>query len=266
MKGHKDTYRKLSEIINDALDDVQGGMHWQYRFTRWGMKYAEEIHFDFAKDLRVVEVNFKPWKAIELPADCVNWVLVGIQNGEDVMVYTKDDKIAQMFQKDTTTGQLLPNAQPNYGVDGMQPFEGDFLWPFVNMTPLGEDPGRMFGLRYKYNGLGYFTENVNKDVNELQFSGPDIDTNQKVYLMYISSLWNAEAEALIHPFHAEYIVAGIHREYYRHKPSTTGIEKEQAEAEFTRQYYKVIDKTWDLTVDDVYEFLKARYQLTPRIP
>lgn len=266
MKGHVDIYRKLSEIVNDALDDVQAGMHWQYRFTRWAMKYAEEIHFDHAKDVRTVEVNFKPWKAIELPQDCVDWVLVGIQNGEDIMTFTKDERIAMLFQKDSN-GQLMPNNPPTYETDGGAiPFEGDYMWPWINLTHLGEDPGRMFGLRVKSNGFGYFTENRNKDISELQFSGSDIDTTQKVYLMYISNLFSPTEETLIHPYHAEYIVAGIHREFYRHKPNVTGIEKQQAEAEFDRQYLKVLDRSWDLRVEDIYEYLKARYQMTPRIP
>ncbi len=265
MKGNQKTYRKLSEIVNDALDDVAAGMHWQYRFTRWGMKYAEELHFDTLRDIRTVLVNFKPWKAIELPDDCVDWCFVGIQNGEDIMTYINDPHTALEFAKDEAN-ELLPNQVPTYfGDHSMNPGNGDYMYPYMNLTPTGEDPGKLFGLRVKYNGLGYFTENSNKDINELQFKGPDIDVTQQVYLTYISNIWDPKEETLIHPMLAEYIVAGILKEYYKHKPGL-GFQVSEANAEFDRQYWKVIDRNWDLRVEDVYEYFKYRYQLTPRIP
>lgn len=270
MKGNLKTYRKLSEIVNDALDDVGAGMHWQFRMMRWGMKYAQELHMQHLRDVRTVKVNFKPWKAIELPDDCVDWVMVGIQNGEDIMTYVNDPHTAVEFDKDETTGEFLPNLPPTYFSDATnQPQSGDYMFPFMNLTPAGEDPGKLFGLRVKYNGLGYFTENPNKDVNELQFKGPDIDTTQQVYLMYISEIWDPQAETLIHPAHAEYIVAGATVEYEKARLSAGNgnvASCELADKEFTRQYWAVIDSKWDLRVEDIYEYFKSGYQLTPRIP
>lgn len=272
MTGNKLTWRPLMEIINDALTDCQGGMHRQFQFLRWGQKYAEELSFDFSRDIRTVKLNFKPWKSIELPVDCIDWVLVGIQDGEDVKTFVKDDYIPLIFQQDATkNNQFLPNQPPSYSSDLTQlPTQADYMFPYLNLTSLGEDPGKLFGLVVKDNGLGYFTENRNKDVSELQFSGRDIDLTKPVYLMYVSNIWDPKKETLIHPYQAEYIVAGTLKEYEKSRLSAgngNGLAFKAASDEFDRQTLKIIDRRWDLRVEDIYEHLfKRGYQMTPKIP
>ena len=155
MKGHRQTYRPLIEIVNDSLTDVGESMHQQFRFLRWGMKYAEQQHFDYNLDVRTVEVNLKPWKAIELPEDCVSWIAFGIKNGSDVMTFVNDRKMAMIY--DEVDGEKQPNANPTYSPDLSSVPLSDLQFPFLNY--LGGNKGQIFGLRAKDNGLGYFNEN-----------------------------------------------------------------------------------------------------------
>jgi hypothetical protein len=267
MKGNTKTYRKLIEIVNDALSDYQLGQQHQFQFLRWGMKYAEELHFDHLRDIRTVRLNMQPWKAVELPSDCVDWVAVGLQYGSDIAVFANEKNIALEFDLDPTTNQQLPNSEPSYLLDeSRMPEVSDAVFPFLNLSALGEDAGNKFGLMVKDNGLGYVTENTNKDVNELQFKGSNIKTDSQVYLMYISNLWDPSEETLIHPEMAEYIVAGISKEYVQRKATISGIEKQMTKDEFDRQYLKVLDRTWELTVADVIEYVKQSYRMTPKIP
>lgn len=267
MKGHRNTYRTLTEIVNDALSDNELGQHQQFRFMRWGMKYAEEVHFDHLRDIRTVRLNMQPWKAVELPKDCVDWVAVGLQYGSDIAMFTNDKNIALEFDLDTTNGQQLPNSEPNYNLEQSQVLEdGSAFIPFLNISSLGEDTGRLFGLQVKDNSLGYFTENTNKDVSELQFKGNLINTANHVYLMYISNIWDPEEETLIHPMMAEYIVAGINKEYTSRKTNLSSFEKDAAADEFTRQFYRLQDNKWELSVADVLEYFKVGYRMGPKIP
>jgi len=271
MRGSKLTYRPLMEIVNDALNDVGETMHRQFQFLRWAEKYAEEIHFDFNKDIRTIRVNWKPWLAIQLPDDAIDWISVGIENGSDVMTFVKDDNIALYFDKDpNNNNQKLPNPQPTYMQDITQlPTQADYMFPYLNLTPLGEDPGKLYGLVVKDNGLGYFTENRNKDVSELQFAGTFLNINlqKPVYLMYLSNIWDPKKETLIHPFQAEYIVAGILKEYYHHSKTASVSQKEDSKEEFRRQTLKIMDRNWDLRLEDIYQWLFYQgYQMTPKIP
>lgn len=261
MKGNIETYRPLIEIVNDALSDVGESQHKQFQFLRFAMKYAEEIHLDHAKDVRTIRVNLTPWKAITLPVDCVSWVACGIQNGNDVMTFINDKKQALVF--DEVDGVKQPNANPTYGCSLSDiPVESGFRFPFLNYA---SGSGKIFGLRVHDNGLGYVTENRNKDSNELQFRFTMSSTVGPIYLTYISNLWDPKEETLIHPIFAEYIVAGTKREYYGHRPGE-GQLLAFAEKEFDRQYNRILDHAWDLTVEDVLETIKNQWTMTPKIP
>lgn len=266
MKGNTQTYRKLSELVNDALLDNGLGMQHEFQFMRWGMKYAEELHFDHLRDIRTVRLNMQPWKAVELPSDCVDWVAVGVQYGSDIATFVNEKNIALEFDLDPDTQQQLPNAEPTYNVDESRlPELADGVFPFLNLSALGEDTGKLFGLTVKDNGLGYVTENTNKDVNELQFRGNWVKTSNPVYLMYISNLWDPQAETLINPMMAEYIVSGVNKEYTSRAKNVSGFAKQAAKEEFDRQYNRILDLKWELSVDDILEYIKSQYRMTPKI-
>lgn len=266
MKGNKATYRPLGELVEDALTDNGLGMQHRFQFFRWAQKYAEELHFDHLRDIKTVRLNMQPWKAVELPSDCVDWVAVGLQYGSDIAVFVNDHKIALEFDLGNTN-QQLPNADPTYLLDeSRMPEVSDSIFPFLNLSALGEDAGKIFGLVVKDNGLGYVTENTNKDVNELQFKGSYIDTTNQVYLQYVSNLWDPKEETLIHPIMAEYIVSGINKEYSARAKNMTGFDKQMAVEEFNRQYLRVLDHSWQYTVDDILEYFKSQYRMGPKIP
>lgn len=265
MKGNKETYRCLIEVVNDALSDVGESQHKQYQFLRWGMKYCEEQYVDFNPDIRTINVNLKPWKAIELPSDCLEWCAFGIQNGNDVMTFVNDRKMALQFTENAK-GVQQPNLDPSYYPNLFAlPTMSDFSFPFLNYNYVGEDRGKIFGLRVKDNGLGYFSENKNKDSNEIQFRFSCPSTVGPIYLMYLSNLWDPKEETLIHPFFAEYIVAGIKREYYGHRPGE-GQLLDFAEKEFDRQYLKLLDRKWEFSVESILEYIKSSWTMTPKIP
>ena len=266
MKGNATQYRPLSEIVSEALLDSGEGSQWFERYLRWAIKYAEEIFDDgWVPQVKTVELSTTLWKAIQLPADCIDWVLVGIRNGHDVMTFVHDRTIATVFDKDAD-GVQEPNVEPEY-LDGYvpDPTLSDYVVPFYNLannfSVLGENPGKLSGLLVKDNGLGYFTENKNKDVSEIQFRF-NIAAGTKVYLMYITSGFSVEGETMIHPYYAEYIVQGIHRERQSKSRDKSGLA--WTEQEFTRQYYRMLDKKWEYSTEDITSYIMSGYSSTPK--
>lgn len=266
MKGNAAIYRPLSEIVSEALLDSGDGIAWMERYMRWAIKYADEIFSDgWCPNIVTVEVDITPWKAIELPADCYDWIMVGVRNGHDVMTFVHDRTIATVFDKDDD-GVKVANAEPEY-IDGYVPNPelSDTIVPFYNLTnnftSLGENTGKLFGLLVKNNGLGYFTENKNKDVSELQFKF-NVVSGTKVYLMYITTGFNVSGETMIHPDYAEYIVQGIHRERQSKSRDKSGLA--WTEQEFSRQYLRMLDKKWEYSTEDITEYIKSGYSSTPK--
>lgn len=265
-KGNTNTYRPLSELVDEALLDSGDGIAWKERYMRFAIKYAEEIFSDgWCPNVVTIELAIKPWKAIELPVDCYDWLLVGVRNGHDVMTFVHDRSIAVIHDKDAT-GTKIANAEPNY-LDGFvpDPTLSDTVVPFYNLSasisPNGEDAGRLFGLMVKDNGLGYVTQNVNKDVNELQFRF-NLAAQTKAYLMYITSGFSPDGETMIPPDYAEYIITGIHRERQSKARDKSGLA--WTEKEFNRQFYRMLDKKWTYSTDDIVEYIKSGYGTYPK--
>lgn len=265
MKGNRATYRPLSEIVQDALTDNNCGNHEYFRFLRWGIKYAEELKYDFVRELKTVELTMKDWKAIQLPDDCVSWVSVGMKSGEKVITITKSNKIA--LTHDYSNNNKVENSknQPiiDYATQGNGYYYG--IIPFLNINSYGEDTGRLFGMTEKETNMIRVTENTNGSINELQFSGGD-SISKKIQLTYISTAIDPSQETFISPLFAEYIVAGINTEYHKFKPNTSAFTIANMENELQRQYFRVLDHSWDMSVDDVMEYLRYGYSLTPRTP
>lgn len=265
MKGNAAVYRPLTEIVDEALLDNGYGIHWKERAMRFAIKYAEELFQDgWVPAFLTKEVDIKPWKAIELPEDCVDWVAVGIRNGHDVMTFVKDRTIA--LYHDKVDGAKQANSNPNYLDDFVTDMElSDSVAPFINYTsnlsPLGENPGRLFGLLVKDNGLGYVTENVNKDVSELQFKF-NVVAGTKIYLTYETSGFSPEGETMIHPYYAEYIVEGILFKIAR--ASRNKGDLQVASNELNRQYIRMLDKKWQWSTEDITEYLKSAYGTYPK--
>lgn len=263
MKGAQDTYRPLSEIVDEALLDSGDGIAWRERYMRWAIKYAEEIFQDgWCPNIVTIEVDFTPWKAVQLPAGCEDWIALGVQNGHDVMTFVNDRGIATLHTKDEN-GAKEANATPEYN-DGFvpDPTVSDTVIPFYNtINALGESVGGLFGLMVKDNGLGYVTENKNKDVSELQCRF-NLAAGTKGYLMYITSGFSPSGETMIHPYYAEYIVQGMHRERQSKAKDKSGLA--WTEEEFKRQWYRILDKKFEYSTDDITEYLKSGYSSTPK--
>lgn len=265
MKGNPAVYRTLSEIVDEALLDLGLGVHWRERCLRFGIKYAEQLFQDGYQPAFITkEVNILPYKAIELPVDCVDWISVGIRNGHDVMTFIKDRSIALVFDK--VDGLKQANLDPDYMDNFVTGLDlSDSATPFFNFTsnlsPLGENPGRLFGLLVKDNGLGYFTENINKDVAELQFKF-NVAAGTKIYLTYETSGFNQDGETMIHPYFAEYVVEGI--KYMVARASRNKGDLQVSSFELEKQYIRILDKKWEWSTEDITEYLKSAYGTYPK--
>jgi hypothetical protein len=264
MKGNIKTYSTITQCVSEALMDGQESDVKKEQYTRFALKYFHELNFKKGNDIKTVSLNMKPWKAIELPNDCIDWITIGIQCGEDIKTFVKDTyETALLHQTDENGVKVANQPCPDYYPLEDWPVWDDTQVPLFNLTSLGEDPGRLFGLMVKDNGLGYFTENRNKDSCEIQFRG-QIPSDTKIYLQYLSSGINACGETLVHPYFKEYIIAGIHVERIRHGNKSEMWRLNDAKEELTRQFWLVQDYTWEWSAEDIIEILKSGYGLYPK--
>jgi hypothetical protein len=263
MKGNIKTYKTITQCVSEALMDEQESDVKREQYTRFALKYFDEINFKKGTDIKTVPLTMKPWKAIELPADCIDWITIGIQCGEDIKTLVKDVYEVALLHELDGNGVKLPNEPcPDYFPLESWP-TSETQVPLFNLTHLGEDPGKLFGLKVHNNGLGYFTENRNKDIAEIQLRG-QIPSGTIIYLQYLSSGINPTGETLVHPYYKEWIIAGIHVERIRHGNKAEMWRLADAKEEFNRQHLLVQDYTWEWSAEDIMEILRSGYGLYPK--
>jgi hypothetical protein len=259
MKGNTSTYLSINEIVNKALLDLGESNHRKEQFVHWAIDYYRRFRMDMAREVKTVKLSMTAWKSIELPVDCVDWIMIGIPNGQQIMTFTKKSLAAR-----TDVNDQSEPSEPNY--DSMEN-PGDGI-QFFNYTEHGEDPGKLFGNLVKDNGLGYFDPNPNQHVNEIQLS-THVNAGTEIYLMYLSTLFDPQLHSVVHPYAEDMIRKGIHYENLKHgrragNRSVSGDMIYEAKRELDDEICLVAERRWDLSPETIVEAAKSGYRLTPK--
>jgi hypothetical protein len=263
-KGHKDTFKTISQIVDGVCLDLGEGSHRKEQYYHWAIKHIERWNMDQAREVKTVELKLTPWKAIELPKDCIDWIAIGIQAGNVIKTFVHNRDIALLHQKDAA-GVKMYNDNPkdsDYDIEASDVYT-EYQWPFYNFTSYGEDPGRLFGLMVKDSGLGYFTENRNQDSCEIQFK-TKIKAGTKIYVEYLSNGFCPCKETLVHPYACELIALGIHHERLKFDKSAPRSVVYEAKQEYEEEFRRVVDRMWDYSIEDIIEDIRGSYKLTPK--
>ena len=139
---------------------------------------------------------------------------------------------------------------------------------FHNLTEFGEHAGKLFGQIQKDNGLGYFNPNPTDRVNEIQLSA-NVKAGTKIVFMYLASLFNPRADAVVHPYCADMIRAGIILEHVRSKMrrgsrSISGLAYKDVKDEFDNALCDAVERMSHLTRESILETLRQSYSLAPK--
>lgn len=262
--GHKLTYATIDEIVKGVCLDLFEGAQREIQYTHWAIKYINRWHMDCAREIKTIKLKMTPWKSIELPDDCVDWVAVGIQDGNLIKTFVHNRDIAVAYDKDAN-GQKIYNedpADPINDIINCNTDQSNGVWNFMNYAPYGADPGRLFGLRMRDNGLGYFTEIRNEGSCEIQLR-TNLASTTTIYLQYLATAVTPDKETLIHPYAKEMIAKGVHLERAIHvkDKGMYGIAK----SEFDEEFNRTIDRQWDYNIEEIMEWMDEGKRMTPHI-
>lgn len=252
MKAHNSQLVSIQEIANKVLADLGESAHRKEQFVMWAIDYYKRYRMDMAREIKTVSLSMTPWKSVILPNDCVDWYLIGIRNGDELMVFTKKS----ILPRDCSMNEDEPTAADYESLD----VNGDGV-QFFNYTENGEDPGKLFGLLVKDNGLGYFAPNPNQRVNEIQLS-THVDAGTQIILMYLGTLFDPTIESVVHPYAVEMIECGIHYANLKNRRrsgnrSITRDMIKDAKDELDEAICQLAERRWDLSADDIIEAARA---------
>lgn len=260
MKGSTETYISLNEIVNEALLDLGFSSHYKEQFLSWGLRYYKKLRMDVLREVRTIQLTMTPWKSVVLPDDAVDWIMIGIKDGEMLKTFVNDPKLSPRASAADNGAPVAPTFN-NVDVSG----EG-VQW--FNCSDLGEDPGKLYGMLIKDNGLGYFTPNFHEGVNEIQLSA-QVPAGTTIYLMYLSNLFDPNRDTIIHPYAQPSINLGIHYESLKHKryAGDRRISNDMvsmAKKELDDELCLLAERRWDLSTETIVESIRAAYRLSPK--
>jgi hypothetical protein len=258
MKGNRQSYVTIEEIVDGVCLDLGEGNHRKEQYLRWAIQEAQRWKMDMAKEVKTVKLDLTDWKSIVLPSDCIDWIKIGIQDGDVIKTFVNRNDTAIYHDLDPLNVKVA-NPDP---VSLLQTDLAGYTVPFYNYSGW-QDSGKIFGQIVKENQFGYFTVNRNDNSDEIQFR-TKVDSTSKIYLEYLADGFNPNSQSLVHPYAEELVTLGIH--YRRLKFNKTESRQMVAEAkrDYQEEYYRVIDRIWDYSIEDITETLNNGYGLTAR--
>lgn len=249
----------LDSCVRSALMDIGAGMERYEQFKHWALEAYRDFHFDMAQEIKTVVLDLTAWKAVNIPPDFVDWVMIGVIVDNQIRVFTHDDRISLYRPDDNEDGitdPLTTTVAPT--IQESVPY---WFW-WSNRTSQGQDAGQLYGLTVKDNGVGYYK--FNKERREIQFS-PSVDGNQKIYLEYISDGINPNEKTTVNIYAAKLIKLYIHWMRHEFSKSSNGMEKERAKDMYNRELFKVQSRLNPLTVAEILDCARDAYRLIQSI-
>jgi hypothetical protein len=254
MKGNKQTYRTIEEIVAGVCLDLGEGDHRKEQYLRHAISEAERWKMDMSREVKTVKLVMTDWKAIELPSDCIDWIKVGIQDGDVIKAFVNKNDIAIINELDDNNVKILNDPPVSMGTV-------DVSVEFCNYSDDLGNSGKLFGQLTKDNGLGYFTVNRNEDCDEIQLR-TSVAAGTDVYLEYLADSWNPNSQTVIHPYAVELITLGIHYRRLKFGKTESPTMITIAKRDYQEEYNRVIDRMWDYSTEDIIEVMNNGYMLT----
>lgn len=243
----------LDSIVRSALMDIGESLSRYEQFKHFAIEGYRDFNFDLAAEIKTAYLPLTPWKALELPIDYVDFVMIGVNTNGDIRVFTNDDRIA-------LPDEAIIDGDPDAATEeGDLPLEttGQRVH-FYNVNSRGEDAGQLYGLLVKNNGVGYWK--MNPERREIQFS-PHVNANTTIYLEYISDGINPCEKTVVNIYAAKLIKLYIHWQRHSFAKSSTHADKREAKDNYWNEFYKVQNRIQKITAADVLEVARDGYKL-----
>jgi hypothetical protein len=250
-------YTSLNQITRSILFQKQFPLHFYAQFLKYSADAIRELSFDTLKVVNSVTltINCNGMYAT-LPADYVDYTLIGIPKGQFIQPAVQRSSITRLPNYNTT-GQIIDYGIPDNSVD-FPFFPGFFM--FQTIDDLGENVGRLYGFNTGYMSNGY---NVIKERGIIQLD--EHFPSPTVALQYIGNGQSANSATQIDPQAQACVEAFADHKWELHKIKGNGGMIQLKEREFGKQWRLLRARLGGYTVDDIRQALKRGYSQTPKI-
>lgn len=238
----------LDSIIRSALLRKGYSIHWYMQFLKYGADCLRELSFDSLQNIRSVRLELNEYNAIPLPCDYVDWIKVGVENGQVVRPYAQRDGYNRMNNYDSNGNKAL------YGtVDAINDVALPYYEELVNLNY--ESVGRQFGYKGG-NNPNSFSVLRERNGGEIQF---DITATGPIRLDYISDGLDSDAATQIHPYAQATIEAYIFWQMKENSRSYNNADRQAAQLQYDKEHRKLRARLNSFTITDFRRVLQQGY-------
>lgn len=250
----------VDEIVRSAIMDIGAGMERYETFKHWVLEGYRDFHFDMAQEIKTIKLSLTAWKAITLPDDFVDYVMIGIEVDKQIRLFTNDNRIS-LYLPDTTQ-PIDGNPDPRVGSNSLPDPTDITRFFFYNFDGRWMDRGKLFGLAVKSNGVGEFK--MNKERREIQFN-LSLDSATPIIMEYISNGITAGEKTIVNIYAAKLLKLYAHWQRLKFSKSANQAEIQRAENDYYREYRNVQSRLMPVRAEDVLEAHRDAYRLVQTI-
>jgi len=249
----------IDEIVKSYLMDIGAGMERYEQGKHWVLECYRSFNFDLDTIVKTVTLSLTAWKAVSLPSDYIDYVMIGVEFDKQIRLFTNDRRIS-LFQADN----VPPNGDPapRIGSNSLPDPSDISRFFFYNYDGRGMDTGKLFGLSVKTNGIGEFK--INSQRREIQFNLSLTSTTQ-IYLEYVSDGINPSEKICVNIYAAKLLKLYAHWMRHTFAKSSTIAEKQMAEKMYYQEYWMVQNRLFPLRAEDIMEIQRDSYKLVQSV-
>lgn len=253
-------WSSLDSIVCSQLLNRGYTMHRYLPFLKYASDCLRELIADDLKIINSVTLTLNSYNAIAIPSDCVDWIRIGMQNGQYVKPLMQTDGFNQQYNYQPN-GQPAPWPAIAEGLSDLAYFGVPFLSYYVNQyNSRGENIGGLYGYRTDGSPFIFQVFPQRGGSGEVQFDSSLGITN--CVFDYISDGRTASGISMI-PYYAENCIEKyIDASLLENNRSVSDSSKERLWNKYVGARVVLRGRMNELTADDILSIFRNTYSAT----
>lgn len=239
----------IDEIVRRSLNLHGLTMHYYMDFLNIALQGARKINLESLPNVTATKLTIASDNTVALPADCIDVLAVGVENGDKVRFIGKDnnlndrDNSGQPFGDADATGYESSTFQSYFYSNYFNKY-GDFLGKHYGVGVQWSDSYRVI------RSQGVIRIDQNTEAAE-------------VYVAYVAEPEVSSSKTLVHPYAEQVLIDWIAWQYAKYK-GTNRFDPLNKRRDFYNSYRILRSKRWGLTVTDLKRAFRKRYKMSPK--
>lgn len=240
-------WTNLDTIVKGLLISRGYPIHYYMPFLYQASRAYEELSFDSLRNIKTLKIPINSYGAIPLPCDFMDWVKVGIPNGQFVRPLSSRQGINRLNSFDDGGNKVAYGEDTSTTIFDSIFFNG--YQQYYNQN--GEFTGRMFGVG---SGNDSNTFRYVPEREEIQLHENIAATD--VILQYISDGSDADNATMITPYAKSTIEGYIIWKMKEASRTYNMGERAEAKKQYEVQHQFLRGRLFGLTKDSIYSTLR----------